>query len=214
MVEEACWRRLVGLSCALGLSCSGLCVVDGSLGSVETRGRGAVWDYPRFWSMANSALIGLYTDESPGLKVDPVVVLVLSLVFIFSVVALHSTSSHGHPLPPPYGMVQVIYANANVLPQSLPRSPASSLVKRVLSDVEDGWRVPRTRARSGPRSMTWRWRGENKETWLPVTYSREDGARDKGRALGTPVMFISAAKTRGDGMVLFRLATQNTYFFE
>jgi len=36
--------------------------------------------------------IGLYTDESPGLKVDPVVVLVLSLVFIFSVVALHSTS--------------------------------------------------------------------------------------------------------------------------
>ena len=34
---------------------------------------------------------GLYTDESPGLKVDPVVVLVLSLGFIFSVVALHST---------------------------------------------------------------------------------------------------------------------------
>lgn len=32
---------------------------------------------------------GLYTDESPGLKVDPVVVLVLSIVFIFSVVALH-----------------------------------------------------------------------------------------------------------------------------
>lgn len=36
-------------------------------------------------------LAGLYTDESPGLKVDPVVVLVLSLGFIFSVVALHST---------------------------------------------------------------------------------------------------------------------------
>lgn len=36
--------------------------------------------------------VGLYTDESPGLKVDPVVVLVLSLVFIFSVVALHSKS--------------------------------------------------------------------------------------------------------------------------
>lgn len=35
-------------------------------------------------------ILGLYTDESPGLKVDPVVVLVLSLVFIFSVVALHS----------------------------------------------------------------------------------------------------------------------------
>ena len=36
--------------------------------------------------------LGLYTDESPGLKVDPVVVLVLSLGFIFSVVALHSMS--------------------------------------------------------------------------------------------------------------------------
>lgn len=38
---------------------------------------------------------GLYTDESPGLKVDPVVVLVLSLVFIFSVVALHSKLPSG-----------------------------------------------------------------------------------------------------------------------
>jgi hypothetical protein len=34
-------------------------------------------------------MLRLYTDESPGLKVDPVVVLVLSLGFIFSVVALH-----------------------------------------------------------------------------------------------------------------------------
>lgn len=34
-------------------------------------------------------LAELYTDESPGLKVDPVVVLVLSLGFIFSVVAMH-----------------------------------------------------------------------------------------------------------------------------
>lgn len=41
--------------------------------------------------MANLFLYtGLYTDESPGLKVDPVIVLVLSLGFIFSVVALHS----------------------------------------------------------------------------------------------------------------------------
>lgn len=39
-------------------------------------------------------MTGLYTDESPGLKVDPVVVLVLSLVFIFSVVALHSMSTY------------------------------------------------------------------------------------------------------------------------
>ncbi|CCT63480.1 probable translocon subunit [Fusarium fujikuroi IMI 58289] len=45
---------------------------------------------------SSSTMLRLYTDESPGLKVDPVVVLVLSLVFIFSVVALHSTS----PLDP------------------------------------------------------------------------------------------------------------------
>lgn len=36
--------------------------------------------------------LGLYTDESPGLKVDPFVVLVLSVGFIISVVALHSES--------------------------------------------------------------------------------------------------------------------------
>jgi hypothetical protein len=41
---------------------------------------------------ADYEIAGLYTDESPGLKVDPVVVLVLSLGFIFSVVALHSQS--------------------------------------------------------------------------------------------------------------------------
>ncbi|CAK7268915.1 hypothetical protein SEPCBS57363_003335 [Sporothrix epigloea] len=38
---------------------------------------------------SSGTMLRLYTDESPGLKVDPVVVLVLSLVFIFSVVALH-----------------------------------------------------------------------------------------------------------------------------
>ncbi|KAL5346268.1 hypothetical protein ACLOAV_008536 [Pseudogymnoascus australis] len=38
---------------------------------------------------SSSTMLKLYTDESPGLKVDPVVVLVLSIVFIFSVVALH-----------------------------------------------------------------------------------------------------------------------------
>ncbi|KAL2125308.1 hypothetical protein VTJ04DRAFT_1673 [Mycothermus thermophilus] len=38
---------------------------------------------------SSSTMLRLYTDESPGLKVDPVVVLVLALVFIFSVVALH-----------------------------------------------------------------------------------------------------------------------------
>jgi Sec61beta family len=39
--------------------------------------------------MLTTPRVELYTDESPGLKVDPVVVLVLSIVFIFSVVALH-----------------------------------------------------------------------------------------------------------------------------
>ncbi|KAG5975546.1 Arf guanine nucleotide exchange factor sbh1 [Claviceps digitariae] len=38
---------------------------------------------------SSSTMLRLYTDESPGLKVDPVIVLVLSLVFIFSVVSLH-----------------------------------------------------------------------------------------------------------------------------
>jgi hypothetical protein len=34
-------------------------------------------------------MLRLYTDESPGLKVDPMVIMFLSLGFIFSVVALH-----------------------------------------------------------------------------------------------------------------------------
>ncbi|KAI9291194.1 Pre protein translocase Sec Sec61-beta subunit, partial [Neoconidiobolus thromboides FSU 785] len=34
-------------------------------------------------------MLRLYSDDSPGLKVDPVVVLVLSLVLIASVFALH-----------------------------------------------------------------------------------------------------------------------------
>jgi hypothetical protein len=41
-------------------------------------------------------MLRLYTDESPGLKVDPVVVLVLSLGFIMSVVALHSELIRRH----------------------------------------------------------------------------------------------------------------------
>ncbi|EFZ03464.1 SEC61 beta subunit domain protein [Metarhizium robertsii] len=48
-----------------------------------------VGGWKRWKSMADRLFAGLYTDESPGLKVDPVIVLVLSLVFIFSVVALH-----------------------------------------------------------------------------------------------------------------------------
>jgi len=39
-------------------------------------------------------MLKLYTDESPGLKVDPFVVMVLSIGFIISVVALHSEYNH------------------------------------------------------------------------------------------------------------------------
>ncbi|GAB7346062.1 hypothetical protein MBLNU457_4825t1 [Dothideomycetes sp. NU457] len=38
---------------------------------------------------SSSTMLRLYTDESPGLKVDPFVVLVLSVGFIISVVGLH-----------------------------------------------------------------------------------------------------------------------------
>jgi len=38
-------------------------------------------------------LLELYTDDSPGLKVDPVVVMTLSVVFIISVVCLHGKFS-------------------------------------------------------------------------------------------------------------------------
>lgn len=48
---------------------------------------------------SSGTMLKLYTDESPGLKVDPVVVLVLSLGFIFSVVGLHGMCfSNAHTL--------------------------------------------------------------------------------------------------------------------
>ncbi|KAI9728523.1 MAG: Arf guanine nucleotide exchange factor sbh1 [Cirrosporium novae-zelandiae] len=40
---------------------------------------------------SSSTMMKLYTDESQGFRVDPVILLVLSLGFIFSVVALHRT---------------------------------------------------------------------------------------------------------------------------
>jgi protein transport protein SEC61 subunit beta len=42
---------------------------------------------------SSGTMLKLYTDESPGLRVDPVVVLVLSLGFIFSVVGLHGKNT-------------------------------------------------------------------------------------------------------------------------
>jgi protein transport protein SEC61 subunit beta len=38
---------------------------------------------------SSGTMLRLYTDESPGLRVDPMVIMFLSLGFIFSVVALH-----------------------------------------------------------------------------------------------------------------------------
>ncbi|GAA5968399.1 hypothetical protein JCM11641_007625 [Rhodosporidiobolus odoratus] len=41
---------------------------------------------------SSNTMMRLYTDEAPGLKVDPVIVLSLAVVFIFSVVSLHLLS--------------------------------------------------------------------------------------------------------------------------
>ncbi|KAF8915672.1 Sec61beta family-domain-containing protein, partial [Mucidula mucida] len=38
---------------------------------------------------SSNTMLKLYTDDSPGLKVDPFIVLVLSLAFIASIVFLH-----------------------------------------------------------------------------------------------------------------------------
>lgn len=43
---------------------------------------------------SSGTMLRLYTDESPGLKVDPMVIMFLSLGFIFSVVALHRMRDH------------------------------------------------------------------------------------------------------------------------
>jgi hypothetical protein len=70
------------------------------------------FDYMVLSIMANIAdILELYTDESPGLKVDPVVVLVLSVGFIVSVVALHST----------YILFQIFWTIAKPSIQSSPR---------------------------------------------------------------------------------------------
>jgi len=38
---------------------------------------------------SSGTMLRLYTDDSPGLRVDPFVVMVLSIVFIFSIFFLH-----------------------------------------------------------------------------------------------------------------------------
>lgn len=77
-------------------------------------------------------MTGLYTDESPGLKVDPVVVLVLSLGFIFSVVALHSgfpssISTLSHSLLSPslfrFTSILLLFPTPSLRPPHLPSTP-------------------------------------------------------------------------------------------
>ncbi|KAJ1645721.1 hypothetical protein IWQ61_010286 [Dispira simplex] len=48
---------------------------------------------------STQSMMRLYTDDAPGLKVDPVVVLVLSLVFIASVFCLHIYGKLTRPTP-------------------------------------------------------------------------------------------------------------------
>ena len=62
---------------------------------LRLNGLESVAEFQKYLDEKADTTLGLYTDESPGLKVDPVIVLVLSLVFIFSVVALHSKLSLG-----------------------------------------------------------------------------------------------------------------------
>ncbi|KIM59888.1 hypothetical protein SCLCIDRAFT_1217336 [Scleroderma citrinum Foug A] len=38
---------------------------------------------------SSGTMLKLYTDDSPGLRVDPYIVLILSLAFIFSIFFLH-----------------------------------------------------------------------------------------------------------------------------
>jgi hypothetical protein len=75
--------------------------------------------------------LGLYTDESPGLKVDPVVVMTLSVVFIFSVVALHGESPFPFPPFPPHPLTPAHShrkGHAQILLITAPCDPSLSTV--------------------------------------------------------------------------------------
>lgn len=75
---------------------------------------------------SSGTMLKLYTDESPGLRVDPVVVLVLSLGFIFSVVGLHGKLCVFFSSPEESLMVLDELLICLCVIQSSPRSPASS----------------------------------------------------------------------------------------
>lgn len=79
-------------------------------------------------------MLRLYTDESPGLKVDPMVILFLSLGFIFSVVALHRMLK--------VDLEEIVLLTLTFL-QLLPRSPRGSRkgqMDRVLLRLVAEWR--------------------------------------------------------------------------
>lgn len=67
-------------------------------------------------------MLKLYTDESPGLKVDPVVVLVLSLGFIFSVVGLHGEFRFRSSFEE-HGLIYIPPSFTQSLPRLLANSP-------------------------------------------------------------------------------------------
>lgn len=98
---------------------------------------------------------GLYTDESPGLKVDPVVVLVLSIVFIFSVVALHSTFfsnpiSFGQKSPEYSTILISTYQSSQRLPENSPaRWACMNLVGSRYDQRFEGQQRTRRRTRNG-----------------------------------------------------------------
>ncbi|KAK3815571.1 MAG: Pre protein translocase Sec Sec61-beta subunit [Linnemannia elongata] len=58
-------------------------------GTVRRRTTAAKEKTSRAPGPSTAGMMRIYTDDSPGLRVDPVVVLVLSLAFIASVFALH-----------------------------------------------------------------------------------------------------------------------------
>lgn len=47
---------------------------------------------------SNNGVLRFYTEEAPGLRIGPTTVLVLSLLFIASVVLMHMTSKIGSSL--------------------------------------------------------------------------------------------------------------------
>lgn len=63
-----------------------------SLGLRKRPGTGSGSNIAAKGGAANSSILKFYTDDSPGLKITPVVVLVMSVCFIGFVTILHAMS--------------------------------------------------------------------------------------------------------------------------